>query len=73
MDLSSSKTVWLLVLTISAVLRMSHSQESSSSGGAVSECPWQRDPRFQELFGTCACSNNAEQSLSVHCQFVKVG
>ena len=37
------------------------------------ECPWYRHPRFQELVGACVCSAGAEASLSVHCQFVKVG
>ena len=60
---------WLLLLLLAATMRQLASAVEASSV----ECPWYRDPRFQELLGTCVCSGaGAEASLSVHCQFVKV-
>ena len=64
---------WLpLLLLPVAVVAMARALEASSV-----ECPWYRDPRFQELGGVCACSGGAgaeasSAALSVHCQFVKV-
>ena len=63
---------WLpLLLLPVAVVAMARALEASSV-----ECPWYRDPRFQELVGVCACSGGAGEAssaaLSVHCQFVKV-
>ena len=59
----------LLLLSVAVVATMARALEASSV-----ECPWYRDPRFQELVGACVCSGAgaSEVSLSVHCQFVKV-
>ena len=60
---------WLMLLLLAASTRTLAAVEASSV-----ECPWYRDPRFQELVGACVCSGAgaSEVSLSVHCQFVKV-
>ena len=61
---------WLLLLLLAASTRTLLAAVEASSV----ECPWYRDPRFQELVGACVCSGAgaSEASLSVHCQFVKV-
>ena len=64
---------WLLLLLLAATMRTSVLSQLSAAEASSVECPWYRDPRFQELVGTCVCSGaGAEASLSVHCQFVKV-
>ena len=34
------------------------------------QCPWSRDPRFQDLQSTCICNVNPASALSIQCQFV---